>query len=131
MFFLTRRFKFTGTWQTYIVKEQDVWHKINKDSPMEYAATISVNPLTALRMLEDFTNLNSGRVICICNINKLKPSLLFLLIVLSISRRFYCAKWSYKYCGAMHNPACTIPWNPQYQYYKGQVVMTFCILANV
>ncbi|GLU02444.1 hypothetical protein SLE2022_196940 [Rubroshorea leprosula] len=49
-----------GTWQTYIVKEQDVWHKINKDSPMEYAATITVNPLTALRMLEDFTTLNSG-----------------------------------------------------------------------
>ncbi|GLT33842.1 hypothetical protein SLA2020_084000 [Shorea laevis] len=49
-----------GTWQTYIVKEQDVWHKINKGSPMEYAATITVNPLTALRMLEDFTTLNSG-----------------------------------------------------------------------
>lgn len=49
-----------GTWQTYIVKEQDLWHKINKDSPMEYAATVTVNPLTALRMLEDFETLNSG-----------------------------------------------------------------------
>lgn len=49
-----------GTWQTYIVKDQDVWHKINKDSPMEYAATITVNPLTALKMLEDFVTLNSG-----------------------------------------------------------------------
>ncbi|KAF2283359.1 hypothetical protein GH714_003517 [Hevea brasiliensis] len=49
-----------GTWQTYIVQDQNVWHKINKDSPMEYAATITVNPLTALRMLEDFTTLNSG-----------------------------------------------------------------------
>ncbi|XP_057954780.1 enoyl-[acyl-carrier-protein] reductase, mitochondrial [Malania oleifera] len=49
-----------GTWQTYIVKEESVWHKINKDIPMEYAATVTVNPLTALRMLEDFVNLNSG-----------------------------------------------------------------------
>ncbi|TXG73946.1 hypothetical protein EZV62_002525 [Acer yangbiense] len=49
-----------GTWQTYIVKDQSVWHKINKDTPMEYAATITVNPLSALRMLEDFTTINSG-----------------------------------------------------------------------
>lgn len=49
-----------GTWQTYVVKEQSVWHKINKDTPMEYAATITVNPLTALRMLEDFVILTSG-----------------------------------------------------------------------
>ncbi|CAN1341392.1 Enoyl-[acyl-carrier-protein] reductase, mitochondrial [Linum perenne] len=50
----------SGTWQTYVVKEQGVWHKINKDSPVEYAATITVNPLTALRMLEDFTTLSPG-----------------------------------------------------------------------
>ncbi|XP_044505771.1 enoyl-[acyl-carrier-protein] reductase, mitochondrial-like [Mangifera indica] len=50
----------SGTWQTYVVKDQSIWHKINKDSPTEYAATITVNPLTALRMLEDFTTLNSG-----------------------------------------------------------------------
>ena len=49
-----------GTWQTYVVKDQSVWHKINKESPMEYAATITVNPLTALRMLEDFITLNPG-----------------------------------------------------------------------
>ena len=54
-----------GTWQTYIVKDQDVWHKINQDSPMEYAATITVNPLTALKMLEDFVTLNSGTVFLI------------------------------------------------------------------
>ncbi|KAJ8768618.1 hypothetical protein K2173_023522 [Erythroxylum novogranatense] len=50
----------SGTWQTYVVKEQSVWHKVNKDSPVEYAATVTVNPLSALRMLEDFTTLNSG-----------------------------------------------------------------------
>lgn len=37
-----------------------MWHKIDKACPMEYAATITVNPLTALRMLEDFVVLNSG-----------------------------------------------------------------------
>ncbi|KAF3455084.1 hypothetical protein FNV43_RR05532 [Rhamnella rubrinervis] len=52
-----------GTWQTYIVKDENVWYKINKGSPMEYAATVTINPLTALRMLEDFVTLNSGDVI--------------------------------------------------------------------
>lgn len=51
-----------GTWQTYIVQEESVWHKINKNVPMEYAATVTVNPLTALRMLEDFVQLNPGTV---------------------------------------------------------------------
>lgn len=37
-----------------------MWHKIDKSCPMEYAATITVNPLTALRMLEDFVSLASG-----------------------------------------------------------------------
>ncbi|ESQ54264.1 hypothetical protein EUTSA_v10025585mg [Eutrema salsugineum] len=49
-----------GTWQTYVVKEEGVWQKIDKMCPIEYAATIAVNPLTALRMLEDFVLLNSG-----------------------------------------------------------------------
>ncbi|KAG2310854.1 hypothetical protein Bca52824_022411 [Brassica carinata] len=48
------------TWQTYVVKEESVWHKIDKSCPMEYAATITVNPLTALRMLEDFVSLASA-----------------------------------------------------------------------
>ncbi|KAL6203134.1 hypothetical protein ACLB2K_026837 [Fragaria x ananassa] len=50
----------SGMWQTYVVKDQCAWYKINKDSPVEYAATVTVNPLTALRMLEDFTTLKSG-----------------------------------------------------------------------
>ncbi|XP_039163024.1 enoyl-[acyl-carrier-protein] reductase, mitochondrial-like [Eucalyptus grandis] len=48
------------TWQTYIVKDQSVWQKIDKNSPIEYAATISINPPTALRMLKDFTSLEPG-----------------------------------------------------------------------
>ncbi|KAG2312540.1 hypothetical protein Bca4012_027089 [Brassica carinata] len=50
----------SGTWQTYVVKEESVWHKIDKSCPIEYASTITVNPLTALRMLEDFVSLASG-----------------------------------------------------------------------
>lgn len=50
----------SGTWQTFVVKEQNAWHKIDKSTRMEYAATITVNPLTALRMLEDFVDLKSG-----------------------------------------------------------------------
>ncbi|PWA36486.1 polyketide synthase, enoylreductase family protein [Artemisia annua] len=49
-----------GTWQTHVVKDQSFWHKIDKDTPVEYAATVSINPLTALRMLEDFVDLKSG-----------------------------------------------------------------------
>ncbi|KAL6508881.1 hypothetical protein OROHE_021440 [Orobanche hederae] len=50
----------SGTWQTYLIKEQSAWHRIDKSTPLEYAATISVNPLTALRMLEDVVDLKSG-----------------------------------------------------------------------
>ncbi|MQL97390.1 hypothetical protein Taro_030083 [Colocasia esculenta] len=49
-----------GTWQTFVVKEKFFWHKVIKDVPVEYAATITINPLTALRMLEDFVNLKPG-----------------------------------------------------------------------
>ncbi|XP_042510131.1 enoyl-[acyl-carrier-protein] reductase, mitochondrial isoform X2 [Macadamia integrifolia] len=53
----------SGTWQTYVVKEESAWHKVSTDIPAEYAATVTVNPLTALRMLEDFNKLNSGDAI--------------------------------------------------------------------
>jgi NADPH:quinone reductase-like Zn-dependent oxidoreductase len=42
------------------VKEEGQWYKVRNDVPMEYAATVTVNPLTAIRMLEDFVKLNSG-----------------------------------------------------------------------
>ncbi|GAB2303395.1 hypothetical protein Dimus_037386 [Dionaea muscipula] len=53
----------SGMWQTYVVKDQGVWHKVDKSTPIEYAATVIVNPLTALRMLEDFVKLSSGDAI--------------------------------------------------------------------
>jgi NADPH:quinone reductase-like Zn-dependent oxidoreductase len=43
-----------------VVKEEGQWYKVRNDVPMEYAATVTVNPLTAIRMLEDFVKLNSG-----------------------------------------------------------------------
>ncbi|KAF0889679.1 hypothetical protein E2562_030157 [Oryza meyeriana var. granulata] len=46
-----------GTWQTYIVKPATAWHRVRADVPPHYAATVTVNPLTALRMLRDFVNL--------------------------------------------------------------------------
>lgn len=49
-----------GTWQTYVVEDQSLWYKIDKSTPIEYAATVSVNPLSALRMLEDFVALKPG-----------------------------------------------------------------------
>eukprot|EP00252_Welwitschia_mirabilis_P009742 TRINITY_DN2257_c0_g1_i1.p1 TRINITY_DN2257_c0_g1~~TRINITY_DN2257_c0_g1_i1.p1 ORF type:complete len:375 (-),score=80.06 TRINITY_DN2257_c0_g1_i1:115-1239(-) len=49
-----------GTWQTYVVKEESAWYKVPKNIPVEYAATVSVNPPTALRMLEDFVPLKAG-----------------------------------------------------------------------
>ncbi|KAK9727327.1 hypothetical protein RND81_05G273900 [Saponaria officinalis] len=52
-----------GTWQSYIVKDQSVWNKIHQETPIEYAATVSVNPLTAFAMLQDFVRLNPGDTI--------------------------------------------------------------------
>lgn len=43
-----------------MVKEQSAWHKVDKGTPVEYAATVFINPLTALKMLEDFVDLNGG-----------------------------------------------------------------------
>ncbi|CAA6654825.1 unnamed protein product [Spirodela intermedia] len=54
---------YIGTWQTYVVKEENAWHRVIKDVPIEYAATIAINPVTALRLLEDFVQLNPGDAI--------------------------------------------------------------------
>lgn len=53
---------FTGTWRTHIAKEESAWCKVGQDVPMEYAATVSVNPCTALRMLDDFVDLKAGQL---------------------------------------------------------------------
>ncbi|KAJ9548145.1 hypothetical protein OSB04_020688 [Centaurea solstitialis] len=52
-----------GTWQTHVVKDKSLWHKIDKSTPVEYAATVTINPLTALRMIEDYLELKAGDAI--------------------------------------------------------------------
>lgn len=52
-----------GTWQTHSVVAASSVSKVPSDLPVEYAATLSVNPCTALRLLDDFVQLQSGDVI--------------------------------------------------------------------
>uniref|UniRef100_M1CDL9 Zinc binding dehydrogenase n=1 Tax=Solanum tuberosum TaxID=4113 RepID=M1CDL9_SOLTU len=98
----------SGTWQTYVVKEQSVWQKVDKSTPMEYAATVIVNPLTALRMLEDFIALKSGFPNFESDVYCLLPSPLLMFF---ISRGHYCAKWCYKHSGAMCYSTSSTSWD--------------------
>ena len=52
-----------GTWRTCIVQKAQQFVKIRDDIPLETAATLSVNPTTAYRMLKDFVSLKEG----VCN----------------------------------------------------------------
>ncbi|GBG79328.1 hypothetical protein CBR_g29478 [Chara braunii] len=52
-----------GTWREQLVCEEDDLIQVLPDSPLEYAATVVVNPTTAYRMLEDFVNLVEGDVV--------------------------------------------------------------------
>jgi len=52
-----------GTWQTYATSQEHELQKISKDISKISAATISVNPPTAYRMLKDFVDLKKGDVI--------------------------------------------------------------------
>ncbi|XP_077193289.1 enoyl-[acyl-carrier-protein] reductase, mitochondrial [Paroedura picta] len=49
-----------GTWRTEAVFEEDKLLKIPPDIPLMSAATLSVNPCTAFRMLSDFVTLKPG-----------------------------------------------------------------------
>merc|ERR1719483_36944 len=50
----------TGTWRSHAVTTDDNWIKIRNDIPAISAATMMVNPCTALRMLLDFVPLSPG-----------------------------------------------------------------------
>jgi mitochondrial enoyl-[acyl-carrier protein] reductase / trans-2-enoyl-CoA reductase len=52
-----------GCWRTDAVTTEDELIKISNDIPAAYAATLSVNPATAYRLLGDFGNLKAGDVI--------------------------------------------------------------------
>ena len=51
---------FKGTWRTEGVWEETMVQRIQRDVPLEFAATLSVNPCTAYRMLQDFVTLREG-----------------------------------------------------------------------
>ena len=50
-----------GTWRTHLKTAAENLVKVPKDIPPEYLATVSINPCTAYRLLEDFVQLKSGR----------------------------------------------------------------------
>lgn len=52
-----------GTWRTDAVAKENELVKIANDIPAAYAATLSVNPATAFRLLSDFEDLKPGDVI--------------------------------------------------------------------
>jgi len=52
-----------GTWRTDAVVPEEQLQKISKDIPLHYAATLSVNPATAYRLLADFQKLQQGDTI--------------------------------------------------------------------
>ncbi|KAL3272494.1 hypothetical protein HHI36_013971 [Cryptolaemus montrouzieri] len=50
----------TGTWRTHLTIDKDYVLKVPKELGVVEAATLSVNPCTAYRMLKDFENLKPG-----------------------------------------------------------------------
>ncbi|XP_044738690.1 enoyl-[acyl-carrier-protein] reductase, mitochondrial [Chrysoperla carnea] len=52
-----------GTWCTHTIMHSDVLYKVPKDLGIVEAATLTVNPCTAYRMLEDFCDLHPGDTI--------------------------------------------------------------------
>eukprot|EP00887_Chlorella_sp_A99_P001202 scaffold14.g1202.t1 len=49
-----------GTWRSHGVFHEAHWYKIPKDLPIATAATMVINPPTALRLLEEFVTLQPG-----------------------------------------------------------------------
>lgn len=52
-----------GTWKTHAIVAEDQLIRIPSDIPVAYAATMTVNPATAYRMLRDFEKLKPGDVV--------------------------------------------------------------------
>jgi trans-2-enoyl-CoA reductase len=52
-----------GTWTERNLVSADALDPVSKDIPVEYAATLAVNPATAYRLLADFAQLKKGDVI--------------------------------------------------------------------
>lgn len=52
-----------GTWRQSAVFDATALHKLPSDLPVEAAATMCINPPTAMRMLEEFVELKAGDVV--------------------------------------------------------------------
>eukprot|EP00126_Sphaerothecum_destruens_P009266 Sdes_comp20477_c0_seq4m14785 len=52
-----------GTWRTHAICDEAQLQKIPSDIPLSAAATLSVNPCTAYRMLCDFVDVKPGQVV--------------------------------------------------------------------
>jgi len=50
----------SGTWRSHLLGQEEHWIKIRNDIPAISAATMMINPCTALRMLLDFVSLSPG-----------------------------------------------------------------------
>ena len=59
-------FFFIGTWRSVLVAGAEHFIKISKNIPVEMAATISVNPTTAYRMMKAFVPLKPGKRLFVC-----------------------------------------------------------------
>lgn len=51
-----------GYWQSYSVQDSETFYKIDEDLDVIAAAQLKVNPATAFRMIQDYTNMKSGDV---------------------------------------------------------------------
>jgi len=52
-----------GTWRSFAVVDAEQLIRVPNDIPVAYAATMTVNPATAYRMLRDFAKLKPGDVV--------------------------------------------------------------------
>ncbi len=54
-----------GLWRTQVVENESIFMNIRSDIAMEMAATLTVNPTTAYRMLKDYVHLEKGLRMCV------------------------------------------------------------------
>ena len=60
---------YEGTWRATVVESSENFIRINPNVPMNFAATVQVNPPTAYRMLKDFVHLSPGMYVCVCTLS--------------------------------------------------------------
>jgi NADPH:quinone reductase-like Zn-dependent oxidoreductase len=53
----------SGTWRSHLLATESSFDRVPNDIPVEYAATLRVNPATAYLLLNQFVKLKAGDVI--------------------------------------------------------------------